>query len=148
MLYKSPHIATMSTSCVTIVFVKIVLRVPHDMLTIFKAKYQLVLAILYEFIRHLYEFYDMCTRTTRHSYDISTSSREFVRVLHDHSLVSTMYYDILQYVTTFTGDLYDKVRFSLDFPRHRTTSIRLLVDLKIKIVIHGHYLICSREGNN
>ena len=36
--YNSSHIATMSTSCFTIVLVKIVLRDPHDMLTIFKAK--------------------------------------------------------------------------------------------------------------
>ena len=94
----------MSTSCVTSVLVKTVLRVPYNMCTIFMTKDKLTLAILYEFIRYLYEFCNMCTRATRHSYDMSTSSCEFVGVLHDHSQVSTIKYDILRYVTIFILD--------------------------------------------
>ena len=69
---------------------------------------------LYEFILHLYEFCDMCTRTTRHSYDMSTSSCEFVRVLHDHSRV----YDLVQYIT-ICYDIYTRL------VRQRTNLARL-----------------------
>ena len=37
----------------------------------------------------------MCTRPTRHSYDMSRSSREFVGVLHDHS--RDILYDLVRY---------------------------------------------------
>ena len=79
----------MSTSCVARALVKTVLRVPYNISMTFTSKYQLVLAILYEFLRHLYEFYDICKRTTQHSCDIFTSSCEFVRVLQNHLQVST-----------------------------------------------------------
>ena len=68
-----------------------------------------VLRYVYEnhmtFLRHFYEFSRVCKSSTR-----SLAS------LYD------VYSDILRYVTTFTRDLYDDVRVSLDFPRHRTTS--------------------------
>ena len=44
----------------------------------------------------------MCTRATRHSYDMSTSSCEFVGVLHDYLRVSTIQYDILRCSDVYT----------------------------------------------
>ena len=51
----------------------------------------------------------MCTRRTRHSYDMCTSSCEFVRVPHDHSRVSTFkgdYYDMLRHLYEISMTMY------------------------------------------
>ena len=106
----------MSRSCVTSVLVKTVLRVPYDMSTIFMTKYKYTLAILYEFIRYLYEFCDMCSHTTfvRHVY-------EFLRVYRSSARPLASLYDLVRY--TICYDIHTKlVRQRTNLARFSTIS--------------------------
>lgn len=145
--YNSPHICTKSTSCVTNISVKTVLRHVHDIhgeISVGSGDPLRVNTTLVRGLRYVYE-----NHTTY--CDMSTSPCELIRVLHDPSRICTIKYDILRYITTFLRNKYDNLRVSLDFRRYHMISIRpgaFWNKKEYALSICGHHLISNNNEYN